>query len=113
MPGDVFRVIMRYPVGRWALFALWSRHAGRSVLSGATTPNRKLLAPPVASLPVIVAVLSIHLESIVRAAVPLLTAEQAPTHRPHARHDPRARPISAHTGGHIAIRMRTRLAHDA
>jgi hypothetical protein len=21
--GDVFRVIMRYPVGRWALFALW------------------------------------------------------------------------------------------
>ena len=21
--SDVFRVIMRYPVGRWALFALW------------------------------------------------------------------------------------------
>jgi len=25
VPGDVFRVIMRYPVGRWALFALWLR----------------------------------------------------------------------------------------
>ena len=23
--SDVFRVIMRYPVGRWALFALWLR----------------------------------------------------------------------------------------
>ena len=22
-PSDAFRVIMRYPVGRWALFALW------------------------------------------------------------------------------------------
>ena len=85
-----------------AIRRTWSRHAGRSVLSGATTPNRKLLAPPVASLPVIVAVLSIHFESIVRA-VPLLTAEQAPTHRPHARHDPQARPISAHTGVLIAI----------
>src|SRR6266542_98193 len=86
-----------------AIRRTWSRHAGRSVLSGATTPNRKLLAPPVASLSVIVAVLSIHFESIVRAAVPLLTAEQAPTHRPHARHDPQARPISAHTGVRIAV----------
>src|SRR6266851_9844662 len=91
-----------------AIRRTWSRHAGRSVLIGATTPNRKLLAPPVA-LSVIVAVLSIHFESIVRAAVPLLTAEQAPTHRPHARHDPQARPISAHTGVRIAIPWVSRL----
>src|SRR6266487_3594347 len=60
-----------------------SRHAGRSVLSGATTPNRKLLAPPVASLPVIVAVLSIHFESIVRAAgvSPFRLGEQVLDHQ--------------------------------
>ena len=44
---------------------------------------------------------------MVRAAVPLLTAERAPTHRPHARHDPQARPISAHTSVRIAMVYRT------
>src|SRR6478735_7112247 len=39
----------------------WSRHAGRSVLRGATTPNRNGLAPPVASLSAIVSVLSLLL----------------------------------------------------
>ena len=43
---------------------------------------------------------------MVRAAVPLLTAEQASTHRPHARHDRQAGPISAHTSVRIAILLR-------
>jgi hypothetical protein len=43
-----------------AIRRAWSRHAGRLVLTGATTPNRKLLATAVASLSVILAVLSIY-----------------------------------------------------
>ena len=87
LPGSVLDAGRRRQSGRWLTLLnvghqecretavgntarAWSRHAGRSVLSGATTPNRKLRAAPVASLPVIVAVLSIHFESIVRAAVP-------------------------------------------